>query len=87
MVVGRQTGHEKAGEFDSHMVGKKFMRHDVESFGKMWEEVGRLTGTKWRVEAELKPRKDIAESESYGPLQTKLILRFAVFREAVDELE
>jgi len=25
-------------------------RHSVESFGEMWEEVGRETGSEWRVE-------------------------------------
>ena len=34
-------------------------RHSVESFGEMWAEVGRVTGTRWEVvRAELSEGKE-----------------------------
>jgi hypothetical protein len=83
MLLGRQVGDLNAGE-KVHRTNKSqtMFRHNGESFRKMWEEVGELTGTKWKVQTEIlhsdgrfmKEREEAAES-------TVRRLRFSVFRE------
>jgi hypothetical protein len=52
MVVERQGGNLVSGEHE-HRRGGTVLRHNGESFKKMWEVVGEATGTKWRVEVEM----------------------------------
>jgi hypothetical protein len=54
MLLGRQVGNLDPGE-KVHETRKErtVYRHDSESFKKMWEEVGELTGTNWKVESEM----------------------------------
>lgn len=54
MLLGRQVGNLDAGVRVHDTNGEGIMfRHNSESFKKMWDEVGELTGTKWRVESEM----------------------------------
>jgi hypothetical protein len=52
LLIGRQVGNINAGE-RSREGGKKVFRHDAETWKKMWDEIGDLTGTKWNTHAEL----------------------------------
>lgn len=54
LLVGRQVGHEEAGA-KAHRTNPdgEMFRHNVQSFKEMWEEVGKKTGTKWKVDASL----------------------------------
>lgn len=55
LLVGRQVGNFEAGEKEHGTGGGgKVFRHDGRTWRKMWEEVGRETGTRWEVEAELR---------------------------------
>ncbi len=57
MVFGRQMGNLKGQEVPATpRVGndlKMNWRHDVESFGRLWEVAGRETGTRWKAWAML----------------------------------
>lgn len=53
MVVGHSAGRIEAREW-FNPVGKIMYKQNPESFTKMWEEVSRRTGTKWRCSAWLK---------------------------------
>ena len=83
MLMGRQVGNLEAGE-KVHETSKRgtMFRHNEESFRKMWDEVGELTGTKWRVETQL-----IKFGESYMKERVDAhglnmrLLRFSIFRE------
>lgn len=77
ILLGRQVGHVEAGE-KIHRTNKggKMWRHNVQSFEKMWREVGDLTGTKWKVEAVL---YDLEKDLEGDPGMRRI--RFAVFRE------
>ncbi|KAH8811716.1 hypothetical protein F5884DRAFT_855054 [Xylogone sp. PMI_703] len=81
LILGRQVGNVNPGEKEGR-TGHSVYRHNVESFQKMWDEVGELTGTKWRVEATLSAPDNIDEG-----LMAKLHdssmrrLRFLVYRE------
>lgn len=88
MVLGRQVGDDNPGEFPSPS-GRlhTMMKHNAESFRKMWEEVGKLTGTKWRVEAELKLWNQVGYPAWNGPNPDLKFLTFAVFKEAIGESE
>jgi SAM-dependent methyltransferase len=71
MVVGYQIGNRVAGE-DQFPPGKgpKQWRHDVASWNKFWEEIGREIGVKWKVEARLKAWEDMG----WDPKDTKFML-------------
>lgn len=56
--VGGITGDKKPIPIPS---GGILFRHDIESFGKVWEEVGAITGTKWKVESRLVKAKGFGE--------------------------
>lgn len=56
VLVGCQLGATPAVEISRNLVAQRaehstMFRHDATSFTKMWEEVGRETGTKWKVDA------------------------------------
>ena len=53
LVLGRQLGTIKPGEYPGRRDGVTRYRHDPESFQKMWDVIGEKTGTKWRVDAQL----------------------------------
>ena len=54
LVVGYQIGNINAKEETNPATKHKQQRHDLESFAKMWAEVGEATGTTWKVEAWLR---------------------------------
>ncbi len=58
LVLGRQAGTVKPGEYPGRRNGLTRYRHNPESFQKMWDEIGEKTGTKWKVDAELLPARD-----------------------------
>lgn len=83
MVLGRQVGNVTAREIpDRKNRDQPMFQHNDESFKKMWEEVGVLTGTKWRVDAELLVVEDDYQKQR-GPIHGPGFrrLRFSVFRE------
>lgn len=51
LVVGQSVGNVVGKEAPAR--GRMIYKHDVESFTRMWEEVGRRTGTEWVVRAKL----------------------------------
>ena len=53
LVMGRQLGSVRPGEYDVMKDGRWQYRHDVGSFERLWGEVGKTTQTRWRVEASL----------------------------------
>ena len=58
IVLGRQRGNVEAGAYP-HKTNVKtgtMYRHNAESWKKMWQEVGRKTGTEWNVRARLESR-------------------------------
>ena len=56
--VGSLVGDSKPIPIPS---GGVLFRHDIASFQKVWEEVGALTGTMWKVEARLERGKGFGE--------------------------
>lgn len=54
LLIGRQIGNQEGGvHVGSIDPSKKRFRHNVETFEKMWQNVSRETGTKWKVDAQL----------------------------------
>jgi len=49
MIYGRQVGTAKAA--NQSKSGGSYL-HDQKSFQRLWDEVGAVTGTTWRVEME-----------------------------------
>ena len=56
--VGSLVGDTKGLPIPS---GGILWRHDIASFEKVWEEVGKITGTSWKVEARLEKGKGFGE--------------------------
>jgi hypothetical protein len=83
VVLGRQIGNSNAGELPQRNDPTKTRwRHNEQSFKKMWDEVGELTGSKWRVEVESEPWAGESEGTNTWNDPSTIRLRFAVFREA-----
>ncbi|SLM36092.1 S-adenosyl-L-methionine-dependent methyltransferase-like [Lasallia pustulata] len=53
LVLGRQVGNVRAGEYPRTSAKGLMWRHDGASLARMWKEVGLATGTKWNVDATL----------------------------------
>ena len=49
LIVGRMTGSLAPADYPALNPGTVAWRHDVGSFQRLWDEVGRLTDTKWKV--------------------------------------
>ena len=54
LIIGRQVGNVTAGISGENAVNKfldraTVWRHDADSFRRMWEQVGEMTGTSWDV--------------------------------------
>jgi hypothetical protein len=79
VVLGRQAGNFLAGE-KVHRTNQAWsmFQHNEESFRKMWVEVGKATGTKWRVDVEMfevdRPVKRFQKSD-------RRAIRLSVWRE------
>ena len=70
MIVGRQLGGVNASSHQMPTKGGSNWRHNVESMGEFWTQVGKETGSEWEVEAaldeglkELKGNKEHSWSE------------------------
>ncbi|KAI1479301.1 hypothetical protein F4774DRAFT_418889 [Daldinia eschscholtzii] len=50
IIVGRQMGNVKPGNFPALIEGSFCYQHDLETFGEMWKRVGETTQTRWKVE-------------------------------------
>lgn len=50
MIFGRHVGATTPGDREGAGGSKRYL-HNAESWQNLWEEVGRLTGTSWRTEA------------------------------------
>ncbi|MCJ1474295.1 hypothetical protein MMC13_002953 [Lambiella insularis] len=53
VIIGRQMGSLTPAEFPSLIEGTTGFRHDPETLAKLWNEVGELTGTVWKIHATL----------------------------------
>ncbi len=70
MMMGRQVGAVEAGEYRGLSEGTTTYRHNVESFRRLWVEVGERTGGKWTVNASL-DMKDIVQGVNMGQKWTE----------------
>jgi len=53
LLVGRQVGSVEGGEFPHRTnPGQTMYRHNLQTWRKMWDEIGHETGTRWDVQAE-----------------------------------
>lgn len=68
MIVGRQVGAVEARE-EQVSSGNMFL-HNVESFQKLWKEIGDELGISFKVEAQL---KDLSKSFFRGPKDSRRI--------------
>jgi hypothetical protein len=82
VVLGRQAGNLEAGErVHRTNEAQSMFRHNVESFNKMWEELGVMTGTKWRVEVEMLDRVDRSGVDARAPWVRCRPIKLSVWRE------
>lgn len=79
MVVGQSVG-DVGGTEAPGRGGKMIFKQNVETFEKMWEEVGRRTGTKWEVRARLDEGLGIDQKKREWDAPTTRRLNFEVER-------
>lgn len=60
MIVGNQIGNPKAQEITLKSIAVPMWRHNPESFAKLWDQVGRETGTKWESRAWLRSFEEMS---------------------------
>ncbi|KAL9625052.1 MAG: hypothetical protein Q9160_000781 [Pyrenula sp. 1 TL-2023] len=51
LIAGNQMGSLNAGQYPMPTGNGVNFRHNVESFGRFWAQVGKETGTKWEVQS------------------------------------
>jgi len=83
LLLGRQVGNVESGEHVHRTnQSERMFRHNSESFKKMWDEVGEVTGTKWRVETQLLiPEQAYLSERREAHGENVRSLKFFVFRE------
>ena len=80
MVVGRQAGNLHAGEVRHRIDSQGMMyQHNPASWEQLWVEIGKLTGTSWRVEASFSDADAGGQARGFDDPDTR-ILEFAVYR-------
>lgn len=81
LLIGRQVGRVDPPEPDEQENAPEHYRHDVASWKKFWECVGRETGTRWEVDAWMENWEgaDRVMKNYHGGLETYK-LRFVVRR-------
>ena len=88
LILGRQVGNAEAGEYVQTTNESGIMyRHNADSFKKMWNEVGKETGTEWRVETEFVLFASLSSlsNEERNSFEPGIgMLRFSVYREYIE---
>lgn len=77
VIFGRHVGTSQPGGGGGGARPVSTYLHNAETWQKLWNEVGELTGTRWRTEVEFLDRTDINMGGLEGAVRR---LRFAVFR-------
>ncbi len=79
VAFGRQIGNVKGQEIEhTARDGGKIWQHDTSSFGRMWDQAGKETGTSWKTWAEL---YEMDKGQTWAVDGSKM-LRFEVQRVA-----
>lgn len=78
IVVGRHVGDYNAGELEAKELGSNIWRHDLDSWRRLWEQVGRETGTDWKVDVTGEEWKGITKVAHNG--ETTFKMQFVVRR-------
>jgi hypothetical protein len=76
LIIGRQGGKAEAGSFAHVQKEMTAFWHNVESWTKLWKQVGQETGSEWKVDAVL------GEEDLSKKMKTKLVpagTRFMTF--------
>ncbi|XXG96252.1 hypothetical protein Hte_002533 [Hypoxylon texense] len=77
MMFGRHVGTTTPGDREGAGGSKRYL-HNAESWQKLWDEVGRLTGTSWRTELnDIEEPSTHLQSIADGSLRP---MRYGVFR-------
>ena len=84
VIFGRQAGNVRPGEIE-HKANNdgRMYRHDAASWERLWEVVGKETGTRWSVKARLQESEEGGEGKGgawKGDDGARLLL-FAMHRE------
>ncbi len=68
LILGQSVGHVQG-------LGSRIYRHSAETFKQMWDEVGRLTGTRWECRARLEVETAVGNQTSDwdDPLRRRLV--------------
>ncbi len=82
LFLGRQLGTTVSGEFPLQGPDQLTFRHNVESFGRLWKQVGQETGTHWHVDASLYMAPEVSgnRGQSWADPNMRMI-QFSVVRE------
>lgn len=83
MIFGHMLGHIEPDHYPKVLSPGEVYGHDAGSWTRMWEEVGEVTGSMWRVEAALGEESAPAAFTKQGKWGDpgRRFMKFAVYRE------
>ena len=82
LVFGHHLGHLRAGIYPYGLDSSStIFKHDVQSFQRLWQQVGEATGSTWKVEATLEviPQAGFSKGGNWGDPDGRL-MRFSAER-------
>ena len=82
MIVGQGMAHLKPDSYPTPNSSSKIFKHNMESFERMWRQVGSETGTSWKLQGELEAVKAASFSKNgqWGDPDARTF-RFTVLRD------
>ncbi|PQE16353.1 methyltransferase domain-containing protein [Rutstroemia sp. NJR-2017a WRK4] len=82
LIAGNQIGNPKAHEVVLKSIGVPMWRHNPESFGKLWDQVGSETGTRWETQAWMRSFEEMSWDPKDGAWMEEgvAIIEFSVKR-------
>jgi len=81
IVVGYQVGADVANlQMPTELMKAESYLHDPDSFGKMWDEVGDVTGSKWKTSVQYKGLSEMGWQKEDLPTPGRRVIQFIVER-------
>ena len=83
MIIGGQAGHIIGGEYPASTASGKIFFHDVQTFKKMWTEIGEVTDMKFKIDVTVDDQ-GVKELQEGNPGVRRLVFSIEVVQVRFD---